>query len=119
MHFCEKCENMYYISVSPETNILIYYCRHCGHKNDKISMDNICVSKLNIKRTEQKFNHLINQYTKLDPTLPRVNNIACPNDNCPTKENTSLGNDVIFMRYDDANLKYVYICTHCDHNWTL
>ena len=31
---------------------------------------------------EQNFHHIINKYTKLDPTLPRVYNIPCPNKEC-------------------------------------
>ena len=25
--------------------------------------------------------------------------------------------EVIYVRYDNANMKYVYICTHCDSIW--
>ena len=55
----------------------------------------------------------INEYTKLDPTLPRVSNIKCPNDNCEDET------EVIYVRYDDINMKFVYICSECDTIWTL
>ena len=105
---------MYYIMV--EEDNLIYYCRKCGNQDKMITKENICVSKLSIKKEEQKYNHLINKYTKLDPTLPRVTNISCPNDECVTKKNPEL-NEVITMRYDDDNMKYVYLCVNCDNIW--
>ena len=53
-----------------------------------------------------------NEYTKLDPTLPRIYNVRCPNGKCATNaENASKPAEVIYMRYDDANLKYIYICS--------
>ena len=59
---------------------------------------------------------MINEYTKLDPTLPRCNNIPCPNDNCVCNTEDK-ENNVIYIRYDDINLKYMYLCTYCDTTW--
>lgn len=123
MHFCNECNNMYYIRVSGDDGKkLIYYCRNCGHEDDLVSSENICVSKTNFKRSEQKYNHLINEYTKLDPTLPRINTIKCPNGDCTsnhTKEVEDIENkrEVIFLRYDDTNMLYVYLCAKCDTVW--
>ena len=65
MHFCSECQNMYYIKISSENeNLLMYYCRNCGHENSLITNENICVSKSSFKKGEQKFAHLINKYTK-------------------------------------------------------
>ena len=25
--------------------------------------------------------------------------------------------EVIYLRYDDTNMKYIYLCTHCDQVW--
>ena len=25
--------------------------------------------------------------------------------------------DILYLRYDDANMKFVYICTHCNTVW--
>ena len=114
MYFCSKCKNMYYIRISKDDdNKLIYYCRKCGNEDTTITEDNICVSKTILKRGKQKFSHIINEYTKLDPTLPRVSNIKCPNDNCEDET------EVIYVRYDDINMKFVYICSECDTIWTL
>ena len=91
MHFCENCGNMYYIELNQtDTDTLIYYCRNCGNEDSTITVDNVCISKVNFKKGEQNFNNIINEYTKLDPTLPRINNIPCPNTECDSNnENAS------------------------------
>ena len=120
MRFCEKCDNMYYIGInSTNSNLLNYYCRHCGHIDDTIA-EQICVLKTQIKKGEQKFNHIINEYTKLDPTLPRIYNMECPNPQCKTNESSDKEKkkpEIIYIRYDDDNMKYLYMCVECDHVW--
>ena len=100
---------MYYISITPE-NELQYYCRNCGNIDNTIASENICVSKVNVK------------HTKLDPTLPRIHTMRCPNDECSSNQGgDSAGNkptsEIIYVRYDDTNLKYVYLCAKCDKVW--
>ena len=56
MHFCEKCQNMYYIRLKGEdSNNLIYYCRKCGNENKDLgtNSNNICVSKTHLKKTNK------------------------------------------------------------------
>jgi len=110
---------MYYIRLSTDDQTqLIYYCRKCGNENTTITEDNVVVSKKIIVKKEQRFNHIINKYTKLDPTLPRITNIKCPNRDCQSnEEDTDVKNEIIYMRYDDTNMKYVYICVNCDTIW--
>lgn len=117
MHFCTVCSNMYYIRIHNENPMkLVYYCRKCKNEETTMTTDNICVSKTQIKKSQQSFNHIINKYTKLDPTLPRINNILCPNKDCVT--NTSdKDREIIYIRYDDVNMKYVYLCSDCDTVW--
>jgi DNA-directed RNA polymerase subunit M/transcription elongation factor TFIIS len=93
----------------------------------------------------------VNEFTKHDPTLPRINTIKCPNHECISntasmagggggasstsskkEEKTALdtsdkdnnnnnnnnnGREVIYIRYDDVNMKYVYLCVHCNTTW--
>ena len=200
MHFCIKCDNMYYIRLGAgeqdpsDTTSLYHYCRNCGHEN-KIK-EKICVSKLQLKHNTQSYSNIINKYTKLDPTLPRINNIKCPNDACRSNppvagaafmrpgiatggaaakrsvahgsstrdlaeeeyeeeekeeekeeeeaEEVGEGNkdeddklararapsepiafansepvprEVIYLRYDEVNMRYVYLCAVCDTLW--
>jgi DNA-directed RNA polymerase subunit M/transcription elongation factor TFIIS len=86
MHFCSECHNMYYLKIQDEDgvigNTLIYYCRNCGHENKTLSTTNICVSDIQFRSSEKKYTNSVNEYTKYDPTLPRINTIKCPNQDC-------------------------------------
>lgn len=161
MHFCVNCSNMYYIRLSEEDpNSIVYYCRNCGHENKNISLDSVTVSKTNFKNAKQKYNSIINKYTKMDPTLPRINTIKCPNQSCISnggeegsrvesqaedvlevdvameREGTAVAVDktklivpkikskhkepereIIYLRYDDVNMNFVYLCATCDTVW--
>ena len=217
MQFCSECHNMYYLKIQDEDNVigntLIYYCRNCGHEDTTLSTTNICVSDIQLRSSEKKYTHIVNEYTKFDPTLPRINTIKCPNQECSSNEmgggggkkttgkeaaaskaeaskaeaatiskaaavskaaskkltvkqqqqaqaqvqaqaeqaqalakqaqeeatlaeatlktimeedvlsskkpEGELGNnrEVIYIRYDDTNMKYVYLCVHCDTTW--
>ncbi len=119
MHFCSNCSNMYYIRINViDPNKLVYYCRKCGNEDSLLASENICVSKINIKKSQQTFSHIINKYTKFDPTLPRIDNILCPNSECPTNKDGKQ-KEIIYIRYDDINMKYVYLCSDCDTTWII
>ena len=194
MKFCSECHNMYYLKVSDVedeiSNTLIYYCRNCGHEDSNIDEESICVSDMQLKRSEQNFTHIVNDYTKYDPTLPRINSIKCPNQDCDSNtmngggsgsysgsakkkslkkhldsanksaadamasaadaekilneiekqeeeiekeevktkssladnqimdyDSTKANREVLYIRYDDVNMKYVYVCVHCNTTW--
>jgi DNA-directed RNA polymerase subunit M/transcription elongation factor TFIIS len=110
---------MYYIGINAENqNQLTYYCRHCGNKDDSLKEEGVCVLNTQLKKREQKFNHIINEYTKLDPTLPRIYTMKCPNPECKTHgTDYDKPTEVIYIRYDDDNMKYLYICVDCDITW--
>jgi len=117
MHFCTNCSNMYYIRINSDNpNKLVYYCRNCGNEDKLLAIENVCVSKLQIKKNEKSFNYIINRYTKLDPTLPRINTILCPNIDCLTNTKGD-EREIIYIRYDDTNMKYIYLCSTCDTVW--
>lgn len=128
MRFCANCNNMLYLQLmSDKVAQLNYYCRSCGAVEDHahtVADQGICVLNTQFKKGEQRFNHIINRYTKLDPTLPRIYNIKCPNGQCKTNEEdaTALAEEtreteIIYMRYDEDNMKYLYICVACDTIW--
>lgn len=152
MHFCTQCGNMYYIRLT-ETNSIVYYCRNCGHEDDTITIDTVVVSQTALKDTGIGKNvNVVNKYTKLDPTLPRISTILCPNSECPCnrshnatqyadrativggeeepepepepeeagkapEEADAVPREVIYLRYDDIQLKYIYLCAVCNTIW--
>jgi hypothetical protein len=119
---------MYYIAVSEDNeNKLLHYCRVCGNKDEEYLETSVLTSTNTTG--EKKYNYTINEYTKYDPTLPRIYNMECPNENCKSNQHTSVDDsetdkkhkkknpEIIYMRYDDDNLKYSYICVDCDFVW--
>lgn len=130
MRFCIECHNMYYIRLSDnDGGNLIYYCRNCGHEENiaETDIDNLCISKTNISSNKISYKNIVNEYTKLDPTLPRVKNMKCPNADCKSNKKTpeskdgsddvSVQPEIIYLRYDDKNMKFIYLCAHCDTTW--
>lgn len=116
MEFCKKCNNMYYMKTDDD-NQLIYHCKFCGDENNELIVkNNLKVYKF-AKETKAK-DVQINEYTKYDPTLPHSSSIKCPNMECKSnKQSDAFPQDVIYLRYDDKNMKYTYLCYHCNYNW--
>jgi hypothetical protein len=110
---------MLYIAVdSKDPNKLTYYCRHCGNRDASTVEEGVCVLDTQLKKGEQNFSHIINPYTKMDPTLPRIYNVRCPNMECKTNHSGAKEPaEIIYIRYDDDNMKYLYICCDCDTTW--
>jgi DNA-directed RNA polymerase subunit M/transcription elongation factor TFIIS len=119
---------MYYLKLlNEDKDKLSYYCRNCGHEDISLvsNLNNLYVSKTEVKK-EMNYKNVINKYTKLDPTLPRIYNIDCPNSDCisnkkpkvdeESKEKTK-EKEILYIRYDDNNMKFVYLCANCDTVW--
>lgn len=115
MKFCIKCDNMCYISINTDNpNEINYYCRVCGHNES--NSDELCILNTQYSKVNDNVN-IISEYTKLDPTLPHLYNIDCINPDCKCNTDKNINSDIIFIRYDEKNLKNIYICTHCDISW--
>ena len=122
MHFCRVCSNMYYCRLADKGDSLTYYCRNCGDENENPSLSTKHQTIIkNSANEKQTFPHIINKYTKLDHALPRTNTIQCVNSSCESNQSDFNENDreIIIIRYDNANMKYVYLCSHCDQAWTI
>lgn len=117
MRFCNKCDNMYYLKLEDESNNgnLVYYCRNCGNE-DIIDTDATVVMKTTVNGKDDIYVNVVNKYTKFDNTIPRVKEINCANASCASNENSSM-KDILLIRYDEMNMKYVYLCGVCDYVW--
>jgi len=188
MNFCPKCQFMVYTKLNSDKKGLINYCKNCSWEGDYIhDQDKICVYTKNYSKDFMALKSLTSKYILHDPTLPRISNIECINENCATNIDlntnlsvmvqnkhiieitdleeflnindfneedftiTQLNNnthvvvfnnvenkdrllaiedseyilsaytkpnrEIIFMKYDNANLKYLYMCSTCRTTW--
>jgi len=125
IRFCSNCQNKYYHRIGKDkvslTDILQYYCRVCGNTESNDNTESklpLCVLNTQFKKSSVNLDFIVNKYTKHDPTLPHIS-IKCPNDSCNTNtsENENNVTDAIYLRYDNVVLKFLYICTVCNHKW--
>ena len=117
MHFCKKCENMYYIKVNDDGSSLIHYCRNCGDEDKTISSKDITISKIEFTKKNDNYDTHINEYTKFDPTIPRINNVKCINKDCVCNTDEGIESDILYVRHNEEHLTYIYMCTHCNTTW--
>lgn len=114
MKFCQNCQNMLYVSVSGDE--LIYNCKNCNFATtEDFSHSAECIVKKSVHADNNSFQKFMSKHIKHDPTLPRVKNIACTNADCNKPATTE--NEVIYIKYDPKNLKYLYFCCHCESFW--
>lgn len=111
--FCPTCR--YYLYLDQEDKTLRRICRACGYQEE--DKKGGLISQIDLKeKTSEGYKILLNEFTKQDPTLPHVDSIKCPNNECAS--NTSgKPRDVIYIKYDPVNLKFLYICNVCDATW--
>ncbi len=114
MKFCSFCDNMLYMTINPDKDLL-YYCKNCNCETvEKKENGSICVIEDNKIDDVTKYTQYLNKNIKYDPTLPRVNNIKCPICASRTEENTKDENGVVYLKYDFLNMKYIYYCCNCE-----
>jgi DNA-directed RNA polymerase subunit M/transcription elongation factor TFIIS len=112
MKFCEACDNMLYIQL--EDGALQFACKNCGH----VSLDAAAEQRVidtNYADDQSAYLQYVTPYITHDPTLPRVSNIPCPNAACSRPPEAS--NEVIYVKYDARNLRFLYHCVHCSSFW--
>lgn len=112
MKFCSNCNNYLYVDLDEEKN-LIRYCKNCSHKIiEKKEGGSVLVIDDNKIDDVTRYSQFLNKNIKYDPTLPRVNNIECTNLKCTKKKDEE--NEVIYVKYDFVNMKYLYYCCKCE-----
>ena len=89
MNFCPKCHFMLYTKIIDEgSSKLQNYCKNCDWKGDyQSSEDNIVVYQRNYSNEFLTEKSKLSEHVINDPTLPRINNIACINIECLTNKN--------------------------------
>lgn len=121
MKFCQVCDNMYYVMLDEsDENKLTYKCRRCGHVDELLGHESICVLQTQLKKGAHQYQHMVNEFTKLDPTLPRIYTMKCPSDQCPTNgsdPDQAAQPEIVYKRYDEDRMKFIYICTTCNTVW--
>lgn len=128
-HMCPKCN--YYMPLGPDTTVeevkpgdLARFCRNCGHTEEEkkgLVMEMVIQEKIT-----DSYKIFVNEFTKQDPRLPHVGNLQCPNTGpttefpnrqaCPSRQPGGKP-DVVYMKYDTSNMKFLYICNICNTQW--
>ena len=116
MKFCSLCDNMLYLNILDE-NVIKFSCRHCGYEEEDANFDP-CLYRLSYsKENPLYYKSLVNKYSIYDPTLPHTKNIQCPNKDCESNLKEQKEQDVLYIKYDKVNLKYIYMCVNCLIVW--
>lgn len=113
MKFCNICDNFLWIGLD-EDNKLQYQCKNCNNMISSSKQGSVCVLDSNYIDDNTNYRQYVSKYLKHDPTLPRVNNIKCTNTNC---DKDGKDDEVIIVKYDYDNMKYMYHCVHCETFW--
>ena len=116
LKFCPTCH--YYLYLTPGSvtesgdykNQLTHHCVNCGHSEVETKGGMISETMVQQKSSEA-FKIMINEFTRQDNTLPHIKMIPCPKTSCPSNEGKE--RDVIYMTYDSAGKKNLYICNVC------
>ena len=116
-NFCDDCDNVMYLYLDKETEIpeLYLYCKAC--QNKKKYVGNLLYNNDHNIDLSESINN--NKFINYDITLPHIksDNIKCPNEQCKSITD-NLQSDIIYMKYDKNNMKYIYTCNYCSQKWT-
>lgn len=121
MRFCPVCAYyLFLVRNDDDGKDIDLLCRHCGYKEKMApkSSDEALILETNFAAaaSQKQTTSQLNEFTKLDPTLPRLKTIACPNQDCPTQADPAT-RDILYIKTDAKNLKYQYACTVCSTQW--
>lgn len=118
MEFCPVCSNMLYIKVD---NSMIHYCKNCSYQRQEESKDQkpkhhlLSVTNLENSNVQSRYSISLNKNILHDPTLPHVNHLHCPSESCTKSKDKE--SEVIYIKYDEAEMRFVYFCKHCEFSW--
>ena len=92
-------------------------CNNCGY--NEVNTEGGLIMETDLQeKTAEGYKILLNEFTKSDATLPHMNIIKCPNPDCGSNKGSAT-RDIIYMKYDQVNLKFLYVCNvkGCGHQW--
>ncbi len=114
MKFCPECDYTLYHKVQGDQ--LLRICRVCGYTEEDKEGGLVMETVIQQKSTES-YKILLNEFTRQDPTLPHTKEIKCPSAAC--QSNKGAERDVILIKHDAVNLKFIYICNTegCGETW--
>lgn len=112
MKFCPVCR--YYMPLKQNEDKLMNICTICGHKEE--NNGGLVMSENLQEKSSEGYKLLDNEFLLLDPTLPHVDTLKCPNGECPANKGAKKS-DVIYIKYDAEKLKFLYVCTNCETRW--
>lgn len=126
MKFCKFCDNMLYIrlddapkndDVADDKVSMLYFCKSCGWKDAESQTQDstTCVLDNNYLDDYTNYQQYVTKNIVHDATLPHIHHLPCTNPKCTRKPDQP--NDVIFVKYDSLNMKYLYYCCHCQLFW--
>jgi DNA-directed RNA polymerase subunit M/transcription elongation factor TFIIS len=113
MKFCPICR--YYLYLETDEQTCNRLCRNCGYK-EKEENGSLISETLVKERTSEGYKILLNEFTRQDSTLPHLKTMKCHREDCKSNGGGA-EKDVIYIKYDSENLKYLYICNVCGEYW--
>lgn len=114
MKYCSTCRNSFKPRFQPDGK-LIWSCFSCGIQEEQVGGCLLMETHVQ-ERSSEGYKILKNEFTRQDATLPHVKNIKCPNDECSSNTGGA-DRDVIYMKYDPVNMKFLYLCNVCEFTW--
>ncbi len=115
IRFCTVCDNYLYLQVEGDKQVLQRICRNCGFRDTEDQGG--LVSEMHIEQRAAEGYTLINEFTLKDKRLPHLyNTMKCISDKCPSSL-PGKESDIVYIKYDNENLRYIYMCYICQATW--
>jgi len=106
---------MLYIYANTDTQELYHACKSCGNTEKVDNKSRLIYNNNNQVKLDKSEIINSNPYVTHDVTLPTIKgnkNIKCNNDSCNVAET-----DITYIKYDETNMRYIYVCNHCGSKW--
>ena len=116
MEFCPLCRYLLKPHISDDGATMNKVCINCDY--EKEITEGALIKEVQIGGSMVVNSRILddNEFIQYDPTLPHVENIKCPSESCPSNVGTQK-RDVIYIKYDQSAMKFLYICNVCNNRW--